>query len=341
MATGTRRRSGTRGFTLIELLVVVAIIALLISILLPSLARAREQARTSECLSRIKQYINSFLMYAEDYDEGFPFIMQSPSDNDGPDPNENWLASGDDIVEIARKPEEDWAEWVDVPRSGTLFLYARFPKLYRCPEFERIDHPDKTHNVFNYTRGIWARYWTLWIERFNQGQGGSEWGDVDGPIMKVAMVHNPAACPLILDEQWDRFVATAGFLGEDGEGYNCNDCMFGEHGIIGMYHGRPTVSRFHDWDIDTRHNYYDPFIWKRGAVACYDGHAELQRDPWPTFVLGNNKRSDPPQWRLNGRERRAFEEINAIQSYMEMLIYAQRGFSATERFAKPPPPWGR
>jgi prepilin-type N-terminal cleavage/methylation domain-containing protein/prepilin-type processing-associated H-X9-DG protein len=63
-----------RGFTLIELLVVIAIIAILAAILFPVFARAREKARQTSCLSNVKQISLGILMYAQDYDEQFPFL---------------------------------------------------------------------------------------------------------------------------------------------------------------------------------------------------------------------------------------------------------------------------
>jgi len=61
-----------RGFTLIELLVVIAIIAILAAILFPVFAQAREQARSTSCLSNTKQIGLSVKMYAQDYDEKYP-----------------------------------------------------------------------------------------------------------------------------------------------------------------------------------------------------------------------------------------------------------------------------
>jgi prepilin-type N-terminal cleavage/methylation domain-containing protein/prepilin-type processing-associated H-X9-DG protein len=66
-----------RGFTLIELLVVIAIIAILAAILFPVFAQARAKARQTTCLSNNKQIALGILMYAQDYDEAFPFCARN------------------------------------------------------------------------------------------------------------------------------------------------------------------------------------------------------------------------------------------------------------------------
>lgn len=63
---------GRRGFTLVELLVVIGIIAVLISLLLPSLGRAREQARRTACLSNLRQVHQAFMLYALQHRDQVP-----------------------------------------------------------------------------------------------------------------------------------------------------------------------------------------------------------------------------------------------------------------------------
>jgi len=65
-------RKGRSGFTLIELLVVVAIIALLISILLPSLARARELAKRTTCAANLSGIGKGLHTYSNDGNQGMP-----------------------------------------------------------------------------------------------------------------------------------------------------------------------------------------------------------------------------------------------------------------------------
>jgi len=75
-----RRRCTLRpgGFTLIELLVVVAIIALLVSLLLPSLNSAREQARRVKCAGNVRQFLTAMKIYSDHYDGYYPAQIMYP-----------------------------------------------------------------------------------------------------------------------------------------------------------------------------------------------------------------------------------------------------------------------
>src|SRR4051794_27477494 len=65
-------RRPARAFTLVELLVVIGIIALLISILMPSLAKARKAANTVKCAANLRSIMQAVHMYASQNKDYFP-----------------------------------------------------------------------------------------------------------------------------------------------------------------------------------------------------------------------------------------------------------------------------
>jgi len=102
-------------FTLIELLVVISIIAILASLLLPSLSQARDRAKALTCISNLKQVGSNLTSYTMDYNDYFP----SPS-NSG--------ASPSDYAFLAGLVNAGYYGVVSLNLRNTIFKYFRCPK---------------------------------------------------------------------------------------------------------------------------------------------------------------------------------------------------------------------
>jgi prepilin-type processing-associated H-X9-DG protein/prepilin-type N-terminal cleavage/methylation domain-containing protein len=146
VSTTVRTQCAVGGFTLVELLVVIGIIALLISILLPALNKARESARTVACLSNLRQLSLSLIMYANDHQNWAP-------DNFGaPYPQTNWeIGWANKLTQLKYTP------------GGQVNPLAPPTGIYLCPDvFEPVKQwgtPGQGRDLIPYFRADIGNYW--------------------------------------------------------------------------------------------------------------------------------------------------------------------------------------
>jgi prepilin-type N-terminal cleavage/methylation domain-containing protein len=109
-------------FTLIELLVVIAIIAILASLLLPALARAKEQSKRAKCLSNLRNVLQSCSMYATDNKE---ILFPARASN----------------VQICLDPSSTGA-----PPDPGLVVGSNGPSVWTCPNRPQFPYYDPVYN---------------------------------------------------------------------------------------------------------------------------------------------------------------------------------------------------
>jgi prepilin-type N-terminal cleavage/methylation domain-containing protein/prepilin-type processing-associated H-X9-DG protein len=121
-----RRQGRGRGFTLVELLVVIAVIAILAALLLPVLSNAKEQARSVNCRSNLRQLQLCWQMYADDFAGTL-----CPND---------WIATGSGGNGSSDMTQTSWCQGNALTdtntagiQSGILFPYNSSIGIYHCP----------------------------------------------------------------------------------------------------------------------------------------------------------------------------------------------------------------
>ncbi len=134
-------------FTLIELLVVIAIIAILASMLLPALGKARDRARSISCLSNMKDIILGVVSYADSYNG---FLPDTPF---GSNITMSW-----NVVHGPSGSGGSWTDW------GLLYQTEILPKqsgkLARCPSDSKLDNTwePNSSTVYSFT-SYFTRNW--------------------------------------------------------------------------------------------------------------------------------------------------------------------------------------
>src|SRR5882757_5992346 len=151
-----------RGFTLIELLVVIAIIAILASMLLPALAKAKQKAHAIACVSNLRQWGLALTMYLDDNRNIFPLPKIATATPGSSGYNENtpgWSNFAD--FHNAGQGDSAWfnalpsyvggkALWeIAANSAGTSFATSK--KIFDCPAVtQAAEFTDPNRVVFNY-----------------------------------------------------------------------------------------------------------------------------------------------------------------------------------------------
>jgi prepilin-type N-terminal cleavage/methylation domain-containing protein len=170
-------RSAKPGFTLVELLVVIAIIAVLASLLLPSLSAAKARALTTSCLNNQRQLGVAWALYASESNDRLPLNLGGATNGIHRSPPGCWVTGN---AAVDGDP--------GTITQGTLFPYAQALELYHCPADRSCVAGTSTPRLRSVSLSIYM------------GGEDSEKDFLIYPLMKLAEIPHPSKTLTFLDE---------------------------------------------------------------------------------------------------------------------------------------------
>jgi prepilin-type processing-associated H-X9-DG protein len=251
-----RGQSTSRAFTLIELLVLVAIVAFLVAMRLPSLARTKRDTQGVSCMNNTKQLTVAWYMYSDDNNGKLVFNTDGTSTGKVYQ-DESWVGGWLDFV--SGNPDNVNTNYLirhdlSPPSSylycGYLGVYLKSPTVFKCPA-------DKATAM--YLGKTQPRVRSISMNNF-VGQEGRTWSGQHYPsptqqgsskytlYYKIQQVTSPANLFVVLDEH-EGSINDGWFVSDPDTKYQIIDYPASYHGNAAGYSfadGHSEIHRFHD-----------------------------------------------------------------------------------------------
>lgn len=254
----TNPKSGS-GFTLIELLVVVSIIAILASLILPALARAKARAQGSFCLSNNRQLAMAWMLYADEHEGQLAYNLARSSRITtavpavgGPQMAVNWVNN----VLNWETTDTDNTNYAAVVETGLGPYTSKSAALYRCPSDNVLSDSQVAAGWKSRVRSYSMNAMIGDVGNFTQG--GTNLNNPDYvQFFKIFTIPNPSDTFVFLDEHPDS-IDDGYFLETPDSGPKWTDLPASYHdgaASFSFVDGHSELHRWHKGTIQPAHAY--------------------------------------------------------------------------------------